>query len=69
MEPSEPYMLKKRKKIQQKHTDTLTITPNQQFLLEHQTFRDEFDEPPVMETFYRRIRKKTGILMNDSKPV
>lgn len=47
---------------------TLSIRPNQQFLIDHETFTQQYKEPPVMETFYRWMRKKTWLLMEDGKP-
>lgn len=48
---------------------TLKILPNRQFLIGEDEFRAAFDKPPVMETFYRYMRKTRGILMDaDGKP-
>ncbi len=47
---------------------TLDIRPNTQFLVSYNECSQTFDEPPVMESFYRWMRKKTDILMDDDKP-
>lgn len=47
---------------------TMDIRPNTQFLISHQEFKEEFKKPPVMESFYRWMRKKARILMDWEKP-
>jgi deoxyribodipyrimidine photolyase-related protein len=48
---------------------TLTLRENTQFFISHEHFKKQFPKPPVMETFYRRIRKSTGILMDWERPL
>jgi len=38
------------------------------FFLTHQEFRKKYDKPPIMENFYRFMRKKENILMDGNKP-
>ena len=38
------------------------------FFLTHQEFRKKYEKPPVMENFYRFMRKKENILMNGNNP-
>lgn len=71
MEPAEPYVVKRLEKVQKALKQDwvrLTILPNSQFLIDHQTFTDKYPKPPVMETFYRWMRKKTRILMDWTTP-
>jgi deoxyribodipyrimidine photolyase-related protein len=67
MEPSEYGVLEKIKTRAKKHDITLVIHPNEQFLYTGQDF--DFKKPPLLETFYRFMRKQTGILMDGSKPL
>jgi deoxyribodipyrimidine photolyase-related protein len=49
---------------------SLQMIPNSQFLITHEEFFRQFQKPPVMETFYRYMRKSRDILMEtDGKPV
>ena len=72
MQPAETYLHKYfvqlQKKLKKKDI-VLEILPNSQFLIDHVTFDKQFSKPPIMETFYRWMRKKTGVLMNWSKPI
>ncbi len=43
--------------------------PNTQMLISAETFQKKFPKPPIMETFYRWMRKENGILMNGDQPV
>jgi deoxyribodipyrimidine photolyase-related protein len=47
-----------------------TVYPNQQFITSAANFDDWYSsqKSPIMESFYRWQRKRTGILMNDTKP-
>ncbi|NCQ82968.1 cryptochrome/photolyase family protein [bacterium] len=66
MMPAEPYMQRKFLAIQKKLKEqdiTLSFLKNTQFLLEHDEFLSMYKKPPVMETFYRTMRKKLNILM------
>ena len=48
----------------------IDILPNRQFLITHEEFSEQFTKPPVMEVFYRYMRKSRGILIeDDGKPV
>ena len=46
------------------------ISPNMQFITSSSSFREWYgtQKKPLMESFYRWQRKRTGILMNDGKP-
>ena len=49
---------------------SLQIFENRQFMITHQEFSEQFEKPPVMETFYRYMRKSRNILIeDDGKPV
>jgi deoxyribodipyrimidine photolyase-related protein len=49
---------------------SLNIVPNKQFLITQNEFQWEFRTPPIMENFYRYMRKTRNILMEDiNKPV
>jgi len=75
MDSCESYVsdnLKKIKKTLSKEWITLEFRPNKQFLVSHQQFIDQFEKPPIMETFYRWMRKEYHILMEwdvSQKPV
>jgi deoxyribodipyrimidine photolyase-related protein len=48
---------------------SLAIFPNKQFLITQKEFREQFEKPPVMETFYRYMRRSRHILIeDDGKP-
>jgi deoxyribodipyrimidine photolyase-related protein len=71
MIPSEPSLYTTFLQIQQdleKHDICLSFQENTQFLISHQAFLKQFPKPPVMETFYRWMRKKFDILMDGDKP-
>lgn len=68
MEPSEYGVLESLKKQATKVGISLDILPNEQFIYNEDIF-DFQKKPPLLETFYRFMRKKTGILMEGSKPV
>lgn len=66
MEPSERYLSKKIEDW--RHTDLKKVA-NQQFLTSFGEISDVFEVPPTMEYFYRFMRKKLHILMDDdSRP-
>jgi deoxyribodipyrimidine photolyase-related protein len=49
---------------------SLQIFENRQFLITQKEFSEHFEKPPVMETFYRYMRKSRNILIkDDGKPV
>jgi deoxyribodipyrimidine photolyase-related protein len=71
MIPSEYTLYKQIQKLQpQLATKGITIEfrENTQFLITQEEFINQFAKPPVMETFYRWMRKKFDILMQDGKP-
>jgi deoxyribodipyrimidine photolyase-related protein len=66
MRPSEEYLARR---IESWELD-LEILPNTQFLITREEYSKQFEKPPVMETFYRYMRKSRNILMeDDGKPV
>ncbi len=67
LEPSEWGVLDEIKKLCKKHEIELQVHPSEDFLYEEDEFN--FQKPPLMETFYRFMRKKTGILMSGQKPL
>lgn len=72
MTPSEPSLLGHIISIQQQlqsHDITLELRANSQFLISHDEFLTQFDKPPVMEVFYRWMRRKFDVLMEDGKPL
>ncbi len=71
MESSEPFLQQFIIDIQQelaKKSIVVDIVPNNQFLISHDLFCKKYNKPPIMEYFYRRMRKKTGILMEGEIP-
>ncbi len=72
MTPSEPSLLRQLEKIQVKlknHNIEIIFRPNKQFLISHDEFVKQYPRPPVMENFYRWMRKKFNILMDGDKPL
>ena len=72
MTPSEPSLLRQLEKIQthlKNHNIEIIFRPNTQFLISHDEFVKQYSKPPVMETFYRWMRKKFDILMDGDKPL
>lgn len=72
MTPSEAYIHTLFINIQnnlKKYDIHIEFTTNTQFLITHEEFRKQFPKPPVMETFYRWMRKKFNILMDQDKPL
>jgi deoxyribodipyrimidine photolyase-related protein len=48
----------------------LIFISNTQFLISHEDFKNIYpDKPPVMETFYRMMRRRFDILMDGDKPI
>lgn len=48
----------------------IDIVANRQFLINPEEFSRQFEKPPIMETFYRYMRKSRHILIeDDGKPV
>lgn len=72
MSPSEPMMLQQLHIVQSillKHHIELSIRPNTQFMISQQEFTDQYKTPPVMEVFYRWMRKKFWLLMDGDQPL
>lgn len=69
MEHNEPYLQRHLVQVLQDVWINHTITPNTQFFIDHQTFTEKFPKPPIMETFYRRMRKETWVLMEWDSPI
>lgn len=69
MRSSEEYLARKIEKYILPWV-SLQIFPNRQFLINSEEFREQFEKPPIMETFYRYMRKSRKILMEqDGKPL
>jgi deoxyribodipyrimidine photolyase-related protein len=69
MRSSEEYLARKIEKYIL-HGVSLKIFENRQFLITHEEFRGQFEKPPIMETFYRYMRRSRHILIqDDGKPV
>ena len=71
--PVEDYVHKNFQKIQKKLKKqgiTLSFTENtESFFLSHDEFKKQYKKPPIMEYFYRFMRKRENILMTeDGKP-
>jgi deoxyribodipyrimidine photolyase-related protein len=68
MEPSEYGVLEHFKKLATKAGIEVDLCSNEQFIYGDEVF-DFKKKPPLLETFYRFMRKKTGVLMQGAKPV
>lgn len=69
-EPSHYRSLQTNALTRRTHGIEVERLPNTQFLLDHTEFVKQYpSKPPIMETFYRRMRKTTGILMEHDKPI
>jgi deoxyribodipyrimidine photolyase-like uncharacterized protein len=71
--PVENYVYKNFQKIQsqlKKEDIEITFTKDEHsFFLSHKDFEAQYKKPPIMEYFYRFMRKKENILMtDDGKP-
>ena len=72
MDSCEPYISSRLLQIRDvlaSHSVDLDIRPNEQFLISTEKFNQQYAKPPIMETFYRRMRKTGNILMEGDKPV
>ncbi len=72
MDACEAYISDRLQNIKSKLEElwiTLEIRPNTQFLISHEQFLTKFATPPVMETFYRWMRKETRVLMDGESPM
>jgi deoxyribodipyrimidine photolyase-like uncharacterized protein len=69
--PNENFVKNNFLKIQERLKNeniTLHFVPDTySFLISHQEFLAQFPKPPIMEFFYRFMRKKFQILMLDAK--
>jgi deoxyribodipyrimidine photolyase-like uncharacterized protein len=71
MTPSEYTFYKHIEKIKSKlnnHNITIEFRQNTQFLITQEDFSKQYTKPPIMETFYRWMRKEFNILIQDGKP-
>ncbi len=69
MHSSEEYLARKIQKYVL-HGVSIEIFLNRQFLITPEEFKEKFEKPPIMETFYRYMRKSRNILIeDDGKPV
>ena len=72
VQPVENYVYENFLKIQKRLDDIwveLEIVPDtQSFFLSHDDFRAQYKKPPIMEYFYRFMRKKEDILMDGKDP-
>ena len=66
MTPAEPYLIDVCNKIPAQIWATIQRLPNKQFLLSQQKFTQNFAKPPVMETFYRWMRKEFAIMVDSN---
>jgi deoxyribodipyrimidine photolyase-like uncharacterized protein len=66
MDSCEAYISKRLHEVKQyliAYDIVVDIRSNQQFLIDTKTFNEKYSKPPVMETFYRWMRKQTRMLM------
>ena len=73
MKPCEDYVFQNFLKIQKKleaeeEIHLKIIEDTQSFFLSHTDFTKQYKKPPIMEYFYRFMRKKEDILMNGNTP-
>lgn len=71
--PTEPYLYRYITQVceslsQEYDLYTWSFHQDPQRYCSHEEFTKKYEKPPIMETYYRRMRKKTGILMEDGKP-
>ena len=73
IKPVENYVYKNFLKIKDKlasnNIDLIFLEDKQSFYLSHNEFLSKYKKPPVMETFYRNMRKKFDILMDWNNPI
>ena len=69
-EPGEWRVLENLKSFRSSHEVPLTFLSDDRFIATHQEFRDwaEGRKQLRMEYFYREMRRKTGLLMNEDQP-
>ena len=71
MRSNEPYLQEHLEDVASKlEADgiVMTFTQNVQFLIDLETFAQKFAKPPIMETFYRWMRRESNLLMEDGEP-
>ncbi|MCH2188632.1 cryptochrome/photolyase family protein, partial [Candidatus Gracilibacteria bacterium] len=73
VKPTEHYVfqnfLKVQKRLEQEGIELEFLPDTQSFFLSHEDFCTQYSKPPIMEYFYRFMRKKEHILMDaDGKP-
>ncbi len=72
MQSSEPSLQRTLQTMQHtlnEHGISIQRHENTQFLLSHSRFLKRFPKPPIMETFYRWMRKEFDVLMDGNAPV
>jgi len=73
IKPVENYVyenfLKIKDKLASNNIDLIFLEDEQSFYLSHNEFLSKYKKPPVMETFYRYMRKKFDILMDWNNPI
>jgi deoxyribodipyrimidine photolyase-related protein len=69
MQPSEWDTRSQMAAIADKFCDRITIIPNNFFIADAEKFKSKIKKGYRLETFYRELRKKTGYLMADGKPI
>jgi deoxyribodipyrimidine photolyase-related protein len=73
VEPSEYFVFQNFQTIQKKLKKVgiiLEFLPDtESFLLSPEEFQKQFKKPPIMEFFYRFMRKKFDILMDGKNPL
>lgn len=73
VKPNENYVyenfLKIKKKLEKDNIKLIFLDDRVSFLLDKKKFDKEFQKFPIMETFYRFMRKEYNILLIDWKPI
>ena len=69
MQPSEWDTRSQMAALAYKFCDRITIIPNNFFIADVEKFKSKIKKGYRLETFYRELRKQTGYLMADGKPV
>lgn len=73
VKPSENYVynnfLDISKKLISNNINIVFLEDNISFFISHEEFLSQYKKPPVMEVFYRYIRKKLNILMDWNNPI
>jgi deoxyribodipyrimidine photolyase-like uncharacterized protein len=68
IKPVENYVyvniLKLQKKLKQKNIELEIREDTQSFFISHALFEKQYPKPPVMENFYRYMRKKFEIMVD-----